>query len=274
MGAAILRQRVAALLLLLASPACASNCTNGTANTDGSCCHGEAYRISLAVAPPNGSVAGVALDPQPVVLLLDAQGRLVCRDGGGVIVEAAYDQTAYAPDGKPFVQAVEASATATNGTATFFGKDVRVAGTLRMRFNVIDPAELVTALGERGALVSPPFHVSASAPALLRLVVAPAGGLQCAPFALQPRLELKDAYNNTVSNSSVTDDYVVDATLQAASAAALTGSATVPLAAGAAQYGELGVDTAGSGYALRFALRFNGTGSHALGAVTRHLTRT
>ena len=102
-------------------------------------------------------------------------------------------------------------------------------------------------------LVGPPISVLAASPASLVVLHDPAGGLYCQPFGLQPRLAVKDVFNNTVSSVS---DLSVRASLGTnAEALAILGNDVAPLAGGLATFASLGVNSSALSFHLRFAVQ-------------------
>lgn len=86
----------------------------------------------------------------------------------------------------------------------------------------------------------------------LSVATQPAGGTTTGPFSTQPVIHLvTEAGVNTADNTTVVSVAIVAGTGTAG--AALTGTTSVTAAAGIASFTNLGINTAGTGYVLRFS---------------------
>ena len=141
-----------------------------------------------------------------------------------------------------------------NGTANFSGVVVitYASENSRLTFSLQTPDGL-SRLADPAVppLESPPFSVAAADPESLLVLHEPAGGLRCAPFALQPRVAIKDAYNNTVAGAS--SELSVRASVSSGGVR-LTGEDLAVVHAGVAAFGSLGVNATAPRIHLRFAL--------------------
>ncbi|HEY6124005.1 MAG TPA: glycoside hydrolase family 44 protein, partial [Steroidobacteraceae bacterium] len=106
-------------------------------------------------------------------------------------------------------------------------------------------------------------------PAVLTVVVVtqPSGGEATTPFATQPVVHLRtDGTTNTGNNVTVVTASIAPGTGTAG--AALTGTATATVVAGVATFANLGVNTPGTGYQLRFSAVDYGNATSAAFTIT------
>ena len=258
------------LLFFLLNPATA--CTNETAvNYDPSSsipeddCHGPTSSLAVIQQPPN-ITAGAPFEPAPVVELRDANGRRVVVHGGGLLVSASYTTIAYSVlTGAAFERTVTVEAAAVDGAANFSGALATItyaSPTLRLGFAADDNGTALSA-------VSAAFAVGPAAAVGMLVARQPGGREACSPLGSQPRVMLKDVYNNTAplppsaDGDAVTvalsiDDTIVvgDAVrlLDVAGAPALTGRTGV-VAGKANDFGEYGIRVDGEGATARWIAR-------------------
>lgn len=285
-------------------------------------------------------MAGTLLEPAPVVELRDAEQRRVLAHGGGVVVIAKYQVAIWqrASDGSTIkgsagrkvtgasylfmrswpvkVEAGRANFTgvvrettvgAYNVTFIVRGASSAVADLMIHQHDTVhhDPDDHDTVHQHDTAEVGASrlhleFVVRPAAPALLLLMRQPGGGEACAPLGSQPRILLKDSYNNTVSlldGEAVVASAVLGVhpplctaqhrassgcpvleggpgagqPLELAADGTLLGVTSQTLAAGGAAFGSLGIP-AGRAWRLVFSLDSNSSVGGGGGGI--HLTTT
>ena len=237
--------RVASLLLAHTAAGCSDSTalnfeTNSTSTV---LCHLEPASIALIATPANGSVAGVRTFL--LAELRDAMGRRVWSDGGEVVVTVGYPVALHAANGKPFVQQIQVSAKAVNGSANV-SLTITSATTHRL---------LVSTSGIRpgiASIVTPPITIVPAPPAVLQLLHQPFGGVHCAPLALQPLLHVADRWNNTWP----ADGAAVHASLIAGASGAvrLVGQLSANMSDGRAQFADLGLNGSAASQSISFDL--------------------
>ena len=173
--------------------------------------------ITLAAGPvaglvftsqPTAATNGIAMTPQPVVNIVDANGNRVATSTASVTLAIATGSGTLSCTANPVA--------AVSGTARFSGcKITGLAGSYTLA---------VSSPGIAGATNAPAsFVLSAGAGTKLAFTTQPAGAASAAPFTTQPVVTVQDASGNTATTS------VASITLTA-SAGTLT-CATNPLAA-------------------------------------------
>lgn len=202
------------------------NLTTSVSATAGA---GGAAGMSIAQGDGQSGIAGTQLADSLVVLILDANGNPVPG------VDVAWAATGGGSASAPTV------ATGADGRA----------GILRTLGAVAGPQ--TTTASAAGVPGSPlVFHATGSVGSPGRLVLAtpPSSSAQSgAPFAQQPRVQLRDANNNVVATPGV----AVTAGIATGPGGALVGSTTVATdAAGLATFSGLGISGSGGSYTLRF----------------------
>ena len=301
-----------------------------TTDADNITCHGPPHHLAFVVAVPGEFVAGTLLEPAPVVELRDAEQRRVLVHGGRVVVTAKYQVAIWqrASDGSTVKGSAGRKVTGDYylfmrswpvkveaGRANFTGV-VRetTAGAYNITFIVRGASENLMIhqhdtvhhdtvdhdtvhqhdTGEVGeSRLHLEFVVRPAAPALLLLMRQPGGGEACAPLGSQPRLLLKDGYNNTVSlldGEAVVASAVLGVhpplcplimcpqllgagqPLEPAADGTLLGVASQTLAAGGAAFGSLGINSTGRAWRLVFSLDSNSSVGGSGGGI--HLTAT
>lgn len=148
---------------------------------------GPAARLGFAVQP-SGGAAGSAWSVQPVVAVEDA---------GGNLVPGATDTVSLAPSSSAAGALACTGGTAVqaqNGAAAFRG----------CSWTMIGSGNVVQAVAPGLApATSAPFTVTVGTPARLRFSTAAAGALGGSPFAVQPVVQVTDAWDNPVTSSPV-----------------------------------------------------------------------
>ncbi len=199
--------------------------------------------LTIATQPSASAQSSIAFGQPPRIQLRDAAGNPVSQAGVSVTASIATS-----PGGSPTV----ANATATTdggGIANFGGIAITgLVGTYTLGF---------ASAGLTGT-TSTSITLSAGPPAKLAVTTQPSSSAQSgAPFAQQPRVQLRDAADNTVSQSGV---------LVTASVASGPGGGTVANAT---------ATTNGSGLAVFSGLSLTGTaGTYTLGFAASGLTGT
>lgn len=231
----------------------------------------QPHRLQILQLPGNGTVAGQPVFPPPIVGLFDVNGSII-RVHAPMRLVAEYQVVAYAGaltggaassasagnDGQPgtaFIQTRSTIVQLVNGTGNFSDRLVISFASEELRLTFTAEQADGTPLPAPGLppLVGPPISVLAASPASLVVLHDPAGGLYCQPFGLQPRLAVKDVFNNTVSSVS---DLSVRASLGTnAEALAILGNDVAPLAGGLATFASLGVNSSALSFHLRFAVQ-------------------
>ena len=218
-------------------------------------------RLVFEQSPGNVTVAGMAMTPPPIVHLVDGAGDLVRLHPPALRVLVQWHVLTYAQQMTGEVETAEtetesaigaaipamrsASVPLVNGTANFTGAFVITFArdSLQLAFSLDPPydgvAQLVTHV-----------RVVAAAPRSIVVLHDPLGGLSCRPFALQPRVAVKDRYNNTVR------DLPALRVLASASrdGVGLVGGTDVDVADGIAAFTSLGLNSTAMQLHLRFEL--------------------
>ena len=153
------------------------------------------------------------------------------------------------------------------GRANFTGALLATtAGSYNLTFSVSGATATIADLVASEMRVEPAASVS------LLLMQQPGGGEACEPLGSQPRLLVKDAYNNT---TPLPDGDAIGASLvvgvdqpYSAAASQLTGSATQPVVAGGVAFGALGINETGHDWRVVFTLS-SGVAAGADGAPLR-----
>ena len=259
----MLRSLLLAALPFVAAGGCNESCAVNydATDADAATCHGPPQHLVFVFPVPAEAVAGSLLDPAPVVELRDAAQRRVLADGGSVLVTARYRVVAYHPvTGAAYDMTRSWRVKAEAGRANFSGA-VRptAAGAYNITFVVTGTSAAVDDLLASEVMIWP------AAPAALRLMRQPGGGKACAPLESQPRLLLKDGYNNTVTlfdGQTVLASAVlgVDSPYEPAADSTLVGESSQTLAAGGAVFGSLGINSTGRAWRLVFSLDSGGGG--------------
>ncbi len=264
-------RRLVAVALLLAALAAADECDDSTAtnydptSSNDTECFGPPHSLHLVSMPRNGTVAGQQAQPSPVVEVRDALGRRVRRHAPFLVVRAEYpvvvwqqaltggaessaDSSSSGDSSVGISQVRSVVADLVNGTANFTGElaITYANATMQLTFRLASLSAGV--LSPPAPLVSPPFSVLPAAPTALIVLHEPHGGMRCEPFFQQPRVALKDAWNNTVGGS----DGPIVAEL-VGTAGPLTGGTVANLSDGVAGFASLGVGTNALGFQLRFS---------------------
>ena len=194
---------------------------------------GNANQLFFTTAPPGSAGSGVPLSPQPVVQIRDASGNPVPQ--AGVLVTASV----------------------ASGIATLTGATATTSGTGAASFSgltVSGPAGSVTLAFSAPSLISVtsgPLTLGAGAPASLAISTQPSATAQSgAPFAVQPKVILRDAAGNRVAQAGV----AITASINSGPAGASLGGSTVVTtdATGEAVYGNLSLTGSAGSYTLRF----------------------
>lgn len=210
-----------ALGLTCALNACTTDSPPITASTPASA------QLAFKVQP-RSAVAGVALNPDVVVIVEDPLGRLI-PDATNVI--------SLVVDTGPAAFYGIASDTALNGVATFRNVSLQRAGEYAL-----------TAVSESLASArSDSFAIVAAAPSQLLFAAQPSFTLRMQPITPAVQVRIQDAFGNSALSSTL------PVTLTLATnpgGATLSGTATVNAVSGVATFANLSVDNVGAGYTL------------------------
>ena len=224
-----------------------------------------ALQLRLHQAPGNSTIAGTPVVPPPIVHLTDAHGERVLVHSPARVV-AQYQAIVYSgaltgeattssgqpPPGTAITQLRSAFAPLVNGSANFSDALVitYAAQGLVLHFSVegADGAPLPSP--GVAPLAAPPGNILPAAPTDLVVLHTPIGGLRCTPFGLPPKVAIKDAFNNTISDL---DGLSLRATI-ADGDVALTGSPTAGVVDGVATFDGLGVNTSALAFHVSFAV--------------------
>ena len=213
--------------------------------------------LSLLGGSANESIAGRLLSPPPILQLHDINHSLVTSHPS-TRVFAHWQVVTYATGltgtgsttvsrtvGDPITLTRSAAVPLVNGTANF-------TEVLRIDYSQ-DELRIAFSL-EPPLLNAPPLvtsiRVLPAAPSSLVVLHSPIGGLSCQPFALQPRVAVKDAFNNTVHTLP---PLAVRASI-AHEGIGLVGETSVALADGVGEFASLGINGSALGVHLHFEL--------------------
>jgi alpha-tubulin suppressor-like RCC1 family protein len=193
---------------------------------------GPAAKLAFVVQPSNVT-AGAAIAPAVQVVVQDAQGNTVPTATNSVTLGIT-GGTAGATLSGTLTRVL------VGGVATFSDLTIDKAG--------LNYALAVSASGLTSD-VSTRFNVNAGAAAKLAFVVQPHDLMARAVIAPALQVVVQDALGNTVTSSTIGVTVAITSGTGAAGAA-LSGTATQAANAGVASFGDLSIDSAGTGYTL------------------------
>ena len=203
--------------------------------------HAAASELAVTTQPSPSTVAGVAFATQPVVEIRDAFGNLVSTGAGSTLTLTA---------------ALSTGAGALSGTAT----DAAVAGVANFAGNGLsidiigaDKVLTFTATGVAAANTSA-FAITHAGVAALAITTAPwASTVAGVGFAIQPVVEIRDAFGNVVSTGAGSTLTVTAA--NTAGTGTLSGTLTRVASFGVASFGSngLSIDLIGDDKVLTFS---------------------
>ena len=194
-------------------------------------------RTLFVATQPSGAAPSVAFATQPVVQVR-SNGVTDAADNTTVVTVAIVSGTGAA--GAALTGTTTATAVA--GVATFTNLGINMAGTgYQLRFTATNVSEATSST----------FAITAPAVRTLAVATQPQGAAPAATLSVQPAIQVRsngvlDAADNTT---------VVTASIAAGTGTAgaiLSGTTTATAVAGVATFTNLGINTAGTGYQLRF----------------------
>ncbi len=177
---------------------------------------------------PGSGIAGEALTQQPVLLLEDENGNVIFDDSSSTV-------TLYLKDAGETALKGTVTVAFTNGEAVFTNLAIEKAGSY-----------ILTPVCSLNGITSPDstsFSITANETTQVAWSVQPGSGTGGTALAIQPVLELKDAYGNTVSTDSTS---TVTISLTTTGPATLSGTTTVTVQNGVAAFADLKVDKTGT----------------------------
>ena len=209
-------------------------------------------------------VAGVAVPTPPVLRLLDENGTLVTNHSANLRVLAEWETFTYTTEmtgevgvavrravGEPNIVTRGASVLLVNGVANFTNAlTITYASDKLVLTYTLEPPQ-----ADVEPLLADPIRVTAGTPYSLVVLHDPSGYFECSPFALQPKLAIKDFYNNTVKSGL--PPALSALAYVSKGGVGLLGSYAAPFYYGIANFASLGTN----GSALKIHLRFELTGS-------------
>jgi hypothetical protein len=213
---------------------------------------GPAAKLAFT-AHPSGGIAGSPLIPQPVVAVQDSYGNTVTGYEGSVTLSATVTLPTGSSD--PYSDTgsqTDTSFAAISGTTTVPVVD-GVARFTDISATMSLPGYRLTAKsGTLESASSKFFEISPGAPAKLEFTVQPQGATAGIPFDTQPKVAIEDSYGNVVNSSRATISVSITPGSGTAGAA-LSGTTTLiaeDAFGGLAEFDDLSIDQAGSGYLL------------------------
>ena len=232
----ILGWRSGLFLVLAALSACGGG-GGGSGSSSSSGGTPPPVRTLFVATQPSGAAPSVAFATQPVVQVR-SNGVTDAADNTTVVTVAIVSGTGAA--GAALTGTTTATAVA--GVATFTNLGINMAGTgYQLRFTATNVSEATSST----------FAITAPAVRTLAVATQPQGAAPAATLSVQPAIQVRsngvlDAADNTT---------VVTASIAAGTGTAgaiLSGTTTATAVAGVATFTNLGINTAGTGYQLRF----------------------
>jgi Glycoside hydrolase family 44 len=196
-----------------------------------------AVRTLIVVTQPSGAAPSTAFATQPVVQVR-SNGVTDASDNTTVVTVSIVAGTGAA--GAALTGTTTATAIA--GVATFTNLGIDAAGT---NYQLHFTATNVSAANSASfAITAPPVRT-------LAVATQPSGAAPSVAFATQPVVQVRsNGVTDATDNTTVVTVSIVSGTGTAG--AALTGTTTATAVAGVATFTNLGLNTAGTGYQLRF----------------------
>jgi hypothetical protein len=198
---------------------------------------------AILTTPALGSASGSAFTTQPVITIKDAAGNIVTNSTASVTMTVSSGATTV---GTTTINAVAGIATFTN---------VGISGIAGTPYTLTFTS---TGLTSATQSITPTFGIATQA-----TLTSPAlGSASGSAFTTQPVITIKDAFGNTVTNSTAS------VTMTVSSGATTLGTTTINAVAGIATFTNVGI----SGIAgTRYTLTFTSTG---LTVATQSITPT
>ena len=196
---------------------------------------GAASQLIFSTSPPGAAGSGVPLSPQPGLQLVDVLGNAVAQ--AGVVVTASLGS------GTATLSGGTSATTNTAGIASFSGLTLNGSGTtVTLTFS----APGIT------SVTSGPIVLGAGTAGALAMVTQPSASAQSGiAFAVQPRVELRDASGNDVNQGGVA---ITAAIASGPAGATLNGTTSAVTGSnGTAQFDNLAITGAAGSYTLRFS---------------------
>lgn len=192
---------------------------------------GAASKLVVAVQPPNTTVSGAQLTPQPSVQIADVGGNAVGVSGQHVLASVT-------PAGASITGTLDIVTNA-QGVASY--TDLAVSASVSVR-------QLTFTNTTYGTVNSNVFNVTAGAATKLAITTPPSPATTSgAALSQQPAIQLQDASGNAVLTSGV----VVTATL-ASGTGSLTNATATTNASGVATFSGLTISGAPGSFTLKF----------------------
>jgi len=204
---------------------------------------------------PGGGTAGSPFTTQPEIIVLDRYGNTVTGYSGSVTMYASYTMSEYANpyDTKPTTQTfpISISGATTVPIVNSKARFTDISGQLaRPNYS------LRAVSGSLESATSAFFTVVPGKATQLEFTVQASGATAGQPFEKQPKAAIEDAYGNVVL--SARDNITVSITPGSGTDGALLSGATTQLSdaalGGLAEFSDLSIDLAGSGYTLTAAV--------------------
>ena len=193
-----------------------------------------------------GSASGSAFTTQPIITIQDALGNTVTNSNASVTMTVSGGDNKATTVGTVTINAV-------NGVANFSG--VGISGTAGTTYLLTFASNGLTSATQS---ITPTFGAATQA----TLGTSAAGSASGSAFTTQPVITIKDAFGNTVTNSTAS------VTMTVSGNGTIVGTATVNAVAGVANFSGVGISgTAGTPYTLTFA-------SNGLTSATQSITPT
>ena len=193
-----------------------------------------------------GSASGSAFTTQPIITIQDALGNTVTNSNASVTMTVSGGDNKATTVGTVTINAV-------NGVANFSG--VGISGTAGTTYLLTFASNGLTSATQS---ITPTFGAATQ----LTLGTSAAGSASGSAFTTQPVITIKDAFGNTVTNSTAA------VTMSVSGNGTTVGTATVNAVAGVATFSGVGISgTAGTPYTLTFA-------SNGLISATQSITPT
>ena len=194
---------------------------------------GAASALAVTVAPSNAT-AGSAITPAIQVTIRDA--------GGNTVTSSTANVTLAITPGSGTAGAIlsgTATQAAVNGVATFTGLSIDKSGTYTLTATSAGLTNAVTA----------GFTIAAAAPSKLGFTVQPTSVSVGASITPAVKVAIQDAAGNTVTTSTANVTIAITPGT-GTGGAVLGGTLTQAAVAGVATFGNLSVNTLGTGYTL------------------------
>ena len=217
---------------------------------------GKPAKLAFSVQPAEGKV-GTALNPAPEVIVQDVYGNTVTGFDGqvtlsGIVTYPNFNNDQYGSQPKTVVVQVVFGGTTTvravNGVARFTDITAKLAGE---KYNLKAVSESLD------SATSSYFEMLFGDPAKLEFSIHPEGAVAGVPFEIQPKVVIMDAYGNVVTGAR-TSNITVSITPGSGTAGAVLSGKNPILTDGAfgglAEFEDLSIDLAGSGYTLTAVL--------------------